>query len=84
METEVTVRFYIGLDMVDGTILYFNNETHQRNWSPFRRQGTAWTFPKGAENALRDQLDRNNVPPSARVVAIRTTLEEVTDELGKD
>lgn len=83
METEVTTRFYIGLDLNDGTILYFNNEHHLKNWSAFRRQGTAWTFIKGAENALRDQLDRNNVPTDARVVVIRTTVEEV-EWTGKD
>lgn len=77
METEVTTWFYIVLDMVDGGVLYYNNESHRRNWSAFRREGTPWTFIKGAENVLRDLLDRNNVPANARVIKIRTTVEEV-------
>jgi hypothetical protein len=77
MESEVTITFYIGLDMVDGSVLYFNSEPHQKNWSAFRRQGTAWTYPKGAENALREQLDRKNVPSNARVIKLKTTVEEI-------
>ena len=77
METEVSSKFYICLDMVDGSILYFNNEHHLKHWSAFRREGTSWVFKNSALDVLDDQLNRNNVPPNARVIELKTIIQEV-------
>lgn len=77
METEVTTMFYIVLDMRDGGILYFNDASHNRNWSAYRREGTAYVWQKGAENKLKDLIKRNNVPADARIINLRTTVEEI-------
>ncbi len=84
MEKQVTTKFYIVLDMVDGSLLYYNNSVHLRNWSAYRREGTSWEWKKGADNALTDQLNLDNIPANARVIELRTTIEEVIDDLGKD
>jgi hypothetical protein len=76
METEVSNQYYIGLDMVDGTILYFNNNTKGVYWTTHRSQASYWHFKGSAEKALVDLLVREVVPFNARIVKIIVTVEE--------
>ena len=77
MESQVSRKWYICLELIDGEFLYFNNEHHLKNWSAFRREGTAWMWENAADEALLDHKLRDNVPSNARVVGIKTTIEEV-------
>jgi hypothetical protein len=76
METEVSNQYYIGLDMVDGTILYFNNNADRLYWTTHRSQAPYWNFKIPAEEVLADLLICEVVPSNARIVKIIVTVEE--------
>ena len=75
METEVKTMWYIGLAQEDGSTLFYNE--HQRNWSIWRRDATSWLFEGVAEEHLWDNIQRKNVPPNAKAVGVKQTVEEI-------
>lgn len=75
METEVKTFWYIGLDQVDGSTLFYNEMN--RNWSKWRRDASAWLAEWVAVDHLKDNIERKNVPVNAKAVGIRQTVEEI-------
>jgi len=83
METEVSVKYYIGLDMLDGSHLYLNYGQHPKSWTPYRGQATSWDWESGIVTSFNEQVNLNNIPSNARIVKIKTTVEE-TKWTGKE
>jgi hypothetical protein len=77
METKVTFKYYIVLDLDDGSNLYLVNDGFRKHWSASRSAGSTWFFPEPAEESLAACLEREDVPPSARVQKIKITVEEI-------
>lgn len=77
METQVTFKYYIVLDLDDGSHLYFSSDPYRRNWSAYRAEARTWSFLEPAEESLAACLERGDVPPNARVQQVKITVEEV-------
>lgn len=74
METKVRHNYYIVIDEIDGMTLYYSQMNHV--WTPDRAKGSAWLQPTGAEECLVKDSEVNKFP-SAKVIKVRTTVEEV-------
>jgi hypothetical protein len=77
MESTVSYKYYIALDQEDGSTLYLSNDGYRKEWSGFRRNGRNWAYPDPAKEKLAEYKIQGDVPPNARVLKVKTTVEEV-------
>jgi hypothetical protein len=75
METEVKTGWFIGMEIEDGYTLFYNEQ--QRYWSQWRRDATGWLSAEVCKEHLNNNLGRKNIPSCAKVIEIRTTIEEI-------